>query len=69
MNINNFKSYVVGGFTIVGWKTINGYTLGPDKGSDDYVRELPKEVELNGIVYELEHVEVFDTGYFNAEYC
>jgi hypothetical protein len=68
-NITDFKSGVIAGFSLAGYKTKDGYILGTlnDK-NEDFVKELPKKIKCNNIIYTLEDVYVFDNNFFNANY-
>lgn len=68
--LNEFKSFVLAGFTLCGWKLDdNNFVLGPSKNDGEIIDEFPKCIESNGVTYTLEYVEVLnEEGFVNAEY-
>ena len=66
-SLTDFKPYVVAGFTLAGYKTNDGFILG-DKKNGDFVKNLPKLIKCNSVIYTLENVETHKNNFFNANY-
>lgn len=69
LKLSELSTQIVSGFTLCGYKRKNGYSLGPKKDSKEIIKELPKEIECNSIIYCLENIEVYKNNFFNAIYC
>lgn len=62
--------FAVGGFTLVGKKVKNKFIIGnPLTNITETYEEMPNEIMLDGVVFVLEYIEEFESGYFNAIYC
>ena len=71
MELTYADTNCVVGISIGGWVIDEGYQLSAERNPQfmpQIVKELPKTIKMMNIVFEFVEMEVYETGYFVAQY-